>query len=129
MEHHISSGDFPDFKRMQERLTYYDFNKFSTLDAKLIQKLDKMLAEDIARLMTLIPSEEMRARQEGTDRIKGGAFDNVMDKSSPFMFEGGEGVNAGKGETEWVVAKDRHKHDRVFYGLNPIDGKITGPGN
>ena len=30
-----------------------------------------------------------------------------MDAQTPFMFKGGEGVNAGQGEVEWVVAKER----------------------
>jgi hypothetical protein len=30
-----------------------------------------------------------------------------MDSHTPFMFKGGEGVNAGQGEVEWVVAKER----------------------
>ena len=42
--------------------------------------------------------------------------------------QGGEGVNAGVGEVEWVVAKDRYKYDQTFDSLNPIDGKITGAG-
>ena len=87
-----------------------------------------MLAEDIARLMTLIPNEELKARQEGTDRIEGGAFEGVLSKDTPFMYKGGEGVNAGVGENEWVVAKDRYKYDEAFDKLNPIDGKITGAG-
>ena len=44
------------------------------------------------------------------------------------MFQGGEGVNAGVGEVEWVVAKDRYKYDQTFDSLNPIDGKVTGAG-
>ena len=103
----------------------------------------------------MIPQEELSARKEGTDRIEGGAFDGVMDKQTPFMykvcilliagaenlcimiqcvtnisfiFQGGEGVNAGVGETEWVVAKDRYKYDQTFDSLNPIDGKVTGAG-
>lgn len=87
-----------------------------------------MLAEDIAKLMTLIPNEELKAREEGTDRIEGGAFESVLTKETPFMFKGGEGVNAGVGEIEWVVAKDRYKYDEMFDGLSPIDGKITGAG-
>ena len=87
-----------------------------------------MLAEDIAKLMTLIPNEEMKAREDGTDRIEGGAFESVLTKESPFMFGGGEGVNAGVGEIEWVVAKDRYKYDETFDKLNPVDGKITGAG-
>ena len=57
-----------------------------------------MLAEDIAKLMTLIPNEEMKARQDGTDRIEGGAFEAVLTKETPFMYKGGEGINAGVGE-------------------------------
>lgn len=46
-----------------------------------------MLAEDISKLMLMIPQEEMTARKEGTDRIEGGAFDGVMDKATPFMYK------------------------------------------
>lgn len=64
----------------------------------------------------------------GKDRIEGGAFDGVMDKDTPFMYKGGEGINAGMGEVEWVIAKDRYKYDAIFDALNPIDGKVTGAG-
>jgi EH domain-containing protein 1 len=87
-----------------------------------------MLAEDIAKLMTLIPAEEQKARTEGTDRIEGGAFDGVLDKATPFMYKGGEGINAGVGEIEWVVAKERYKYDDAFDKLSPIDGTIAGAG-
>jgi len=125
-EHQISPGDFPDIKRMKEQLVHQDFTKFKQLDMRLLQKVDKMLAEDISKLMLMIPQEELVARKEGTDRIEGGAFDGVMDKATPFMYKGGEGVNAGVGEVEWVVAKDRYKYDQTFDSLNPIDGKVTG---
>ena len=87
-----------------------------------------MLAEDIAKLMTLIPNEELKARQDGTDRIEGGAFDGVLNKDTPFMYKGGEGINAGVGEVEWVVAKERYKYDEMFDALGPVDGKVTGAG-
>ena len=87
-----------------------------------------MLAEDIARLMTLVPLEEKAARTEGKDRIEGGAFNGVLDKQTPFMFQGGEGINAGLGEVEWVIQKDRFKYDKIFDTLGPIDGKISGAG-
>ena len=74
-------------------------------------------------------------REKGTDKIEGGAFSGVsivqfciliilggdyfvvnvnselqvMDAQTPFMFKGGEGVNAGQGEVEWVVAKERRE--------------------
>jgi hypothetical protein len=87
-----------------------------------------MLAEDIAKLMAMIPVEEQQSRTEGKDRIEGGAFDGVMDKATPFMYKGGEGINAGLGEIEWVIEKDRVKYDQMFDELNPIDGKVTGAG-
>jgi EH domain-containing protein 1 len=44
------------------------------------------------------------------------------------MFKGGEGVNAGVGEADWVVNKDRFKYDEIFDKLGPMDGKISGAG-
>ncbi len=58
--------------------------------------------------------------------LPGGAFQGVQDTISPFGYKRGEGVDAGKGEPEWIVGKERHKYDSVFETLNPIDGKITG---
>ena len=49
-----------------------------------------------------------------------------METKTPFMFKGGEGINAGVGEVEWVIAKDRYKYDAMFDTLNPIDGKVSG---
>eukprot|EP00095_Tigriopus_kingsejongensis_P008974 maker-scaffold334_size202906-snap-gene-1.32 protein:Tk08974 transcript:maker-scaffold334_size202906-snap-gene-1.32-mRNA-1 annotation:"hypothetical protein DAPPUDRAFT_304007" len=125
-EHQISPGDFPDLKKMQESLVHHDFTKFKALDKRLLDKVDKMLAEDIAKLMAMIPMEEKAKLSEGKDRIEGGAFDGVMDKVTPFMYKGGEGVDAGRGEVDWVVAKDQSKYDPMFDNLSPIDGKITG---
>ena len=104
-----------------------------------------MLAEDIAKLMAMIPLDEEVRRQNDSDKIKvclwlhgtklklssfhllqGGAFDQVMETKTPFMFKGGEGINAGVGEVEWVIAKDRYKYDAMFDTLNPIDGKVSG---
>jgi len=125
-EHQISPGDFPDIKKMQERLVEFDFTKFHNLDRKLLERVDKMLAEDIAKLMAMVPLEETISKNEGTDRIEGGAFAGVMDSATPFMYKGGEGINAGVGEVEWVIAKDRYKYDEIFDTLNPIDGKVSG---
>ena len=90
-----------------------------------------MLAEDIARLMAVIQQETvLKAATEGPNgsSIKGGAFEGVSDKASPFGFMKGEGIDAGSGEPEWIVGKDRYKWDNVFDSLSPIDGKVTGAG-
>ena len=92
---------------MQEQLANHDFTKFHAMDKKLLDRVDKMLAEDIAKLMAIIPLDEENRRQNDADKIKGGAFDGVMETKTPFMYKGGEGINAGVGEVEWVIAKDR----------------------
>lgn len=57
-EHQISPGDFPDIKKMQENLVHHDFTKFNQLKMKLLEAVDRMLAEDISKLMQVLPLEE-----------------------------------------------------------------------
>ena len=40
---------------LQEQLVHQDFTKFHALKPKLLETVDKMLAEDIARLMNMVP--------------------------------------------------------------------------
>ena len=54
-EHGVPAGDFPDLQEMQEKLINHDFTKFPLLKKNLLDTVDKMLAEDIAKLMALIP--------------------------------------------------------------------------
>ncbi|CAL4081921.1 unnamed protein product [Meganyctiphanes norvegica] len=124
-DHQISPGDFPDIKRMQDQLQHQDFTKFNPIKPRLLETVDKMLAEDIAKLMAMIPHEEAISNKEGAT-VKGGAFDGVMNNASVFGYGKGEGVDAGAGEPEWIVAKDRYKYDQLFDALNPVDGKVTG---
>jgi len=60
--------------------------------------------------------------------ILGGAFEGVEDQISPFGYKRGEGIDAGAGEPEWIVNKERYKYDSIFESLGPQDGKITGAG-
>jgi len=123
-EHSISPGDFPPIDRMQEVLEHQDFSKFNILKPKLLETVDKMLAEDIARLMAQIPLED--GGKSGAD-VEGGAFQSVTDPEvSPFGYGRGEGVDAGRGETEWIVAQERYKFDEAFEQLDPINGKVSG---
>ena len=121
-EHQISPGDFPNLERMKEQLQHQDFTKFHPLKPKLLENVDHMLANDIARLMQMIPMEE-EVRND-TPQVKGGAFEHVDE--SPFGIGKGEGVDKGRGEEQWEPGKDRYKWDEVFQELNPINGKITG---
>jgi len=126
-EYQISLGDFPDIGTMKERLQHHDFTKFRLLDKRLLDKVDKMLAEDISKLMVMIPQEDKMIRTEGTGgQLTGGAFDTKNDDATPFGYGRGEGINAGIDDVEWVIAKDRFKYDEAFDKLGPIDGKVSG---
>ena len=107
---------------VQEQLVHHDFTKFHALKPKLLEAVDRMLTEEIGRLMNMVPSEEQT--MAAAHKIQGGVF--TGNGESPFGFGRGEGVDEGRGEREWVVSKDRFKYDEIFESLNPIDGKITG---
>ena len=48
-------------------------------------QVDKMLAEDISKLMVMIPQEDKMIRTEGTGgQLTGGAFDTKNDDATPF---------------------------------------------
>lgn len=81
-----------------------------------------MLAEDIARLMLIVPHQD-ETNGDLAD-VKGGAFKG--DTESPFGVGKFEGSDEGRGYSEWVVAKCRSKYDEIFASLGPIDGKISG---
>nr|XP_034954370.1 EH domain-containing protein 1 [Zootoca vivipara] len=120
-EHQISPGDFPNLRKMQELLLTQDFSKFQPLKSKLLDAVDDMLANDIARLMVMVRQEES---QMPTQVVKGGAFEGTM--NGPFGHGYGEGAGEGIDDLEWVVSKDKPTYDEIFYTLSPVNGKITG---
>ena len=85
-----------------------------------------MLANDIAKLMAKIPLEDTTSTKQGTTHVKGGVFTGHQDTSTPFGFKQFEGAEAGRGETEWIVSREKHKYDDVFETLRGADGKVAG---
>lgn len=120
-EHHISPGDFPNVIKMQEQLQHYDFSKFPSLKVKLIESVDRMLSTKISSLMNMIREEEIK---RPTQMVMGGAFEDSSD--GPFGHGYGEGISAGADTEDWIVSRDKHRYDEIFYTLMPINGKVTG---
>lgn len=58
--------------------------------------------------------------------MRGGAFETVEDKMTPFGYKCGEGCNAGFGEPEWIVNKERVSYDALFENLQPCEGRLSG---
>jgi len=128
-EHNIPLGDFPKLERMQDLLRNMDFNKFKPLDKKLLDRVDKMLGEDVPKLMSMIPKEEyaylqLQAQTEKNSPQTSTTF--ADQQATPFEVGGVEGINAGIGETDWIVTRTRHEYDQAFNQLSPQGGKISG---
>ncbi len=86
-----------------------------------MEAVEDMLANDIAKLMTLVRQEEAAMPSQA---VQGGAFDGTM--NGPFGHGYGEGASEGIDELEWIVAKDKPTYDEIFYTLSPVNGKVSG---
>ena len=120
----IPAGDFPSVTHMREQLEEYDFTRFPKLNQGLITAMEDMLANDISKLMKLLPKEEAVSKDH---RIKGGAFGYT--DSDPFSQRCDLTKPQGPGgyDDGWVVAQDAAKYDSIFEKLGPnAQGKISG---
>ena len=63
-----------------------------------------MLVNDIAQRMEQIPLEDTQ-NNVPTAVIKGLVFSGAYDMTTPFQFKTFEGAQAGRGETDCIVAK------------------------
>ena len=119
-EHKIPHSDFPDLETMRRNLMHHDFSKFNSYDQKLVDKVNSMLTEEIPRLMSLIPQDDLTKGREGNHRVSSvGVF-------SKQTLPGGVGFNEGVGEPIWIVSKEKAKYDDIFNGLELMGGKVTG---
>lgn len=111
-------------------LPLQDFTKFKPLDKKLLERVDRMLAEDVPKLMSMIPQEERAYLQlQSQTGAQGASQSNTIfadQQATPFELGGVEGINAGLGESDWIVTRARHDYDEVFSQLSPQNGKISG---
>lgn len=100
------------------------------MEKKLLDRVDKMLAEDVPKLMSMIPQEEHAylQLQNQTDKTSVSQASTVFNdqQATPFELGGVEGINAGLGESDWIVTRSRHEYDQVFNQLSPQSGKISG---
>ena len=89
-----------------------------------------MLAEDVPKLMGMIPQEEhayMQSHSNHGSGVTSQASTIFGDQDeTPFAIGGVEGINAGVGEHDWIVTRSRHEYDQVFSQLMPQNGKISG---
>jgi len=118
-EHDIPAADFPDAEAFAEKLKKQDFTKFPAYDKAVSERIDKMLEEDLPKLMKLIPTEESDINKKGQGIIKGGIFNKVQ-------IPAGKGIHAGMGEKVWIVSRNKIRYDEIFSSLEQHNGKVTG---
>lgn len=124
-EHNISPGDFPPVLKFKEQLRKYDFSKFHPLRLKLIESLDRMLANNIPRLMGMIPAEA-DSNYGDQASVKGGAFAFSHSTNNPFASGACQGLALGAETDNWVVEEFKEEYDILFQSLGPKGGKING---
>ncbi len=56
-EYDVSPGDFPDVRAMRDKLANAEWGSFKTVERHQIQKLDKLLSEDMTKLMQANPKQ------------------------------------------------------------------------
>jgi len=54
LEHNLSDGDMPPLVEFQENLKAFNFYSFPTLDKRLIQDLQRVIAKDIPKMLRRI---------------------------------------------------------------------------
>ncbi|KAF0992544.1 hypothetical protein HZS_3954 [Henneguya salminicola] len=128
----IPMGDFPKVDEYREKLKHLDFSKFPLLKPKLLEEVNKMMTEDIPKLMQRIPLEE--SSQPDKSMLKGGIFAKLVPSTTeedsyainPFDQDADAKLMMGGNEQEWVVKRFKSQYDEIFESLNPIDGKLSG---
>jgi len=119
-ENQLPLGDFPDPGMMQEKLATLDFTKFAKVDKKKMEALDETLAQDIPRLLTLVPEETSQLNE--SESLVGRAL------ASPFavMKVGGQ-TETSVYQSQWLVAPNPEEYRAEFVALGPnAAGKLTG---
>ena len=64
-KHGTCSGDLPPIEKLRESLTRADWSKFRPVDKRQLAKVDRMLTEEMSKLIAMLPTE-MAAMPEAT---------------------------------------------------------------
>ena len=105
-KHGMCSGDLPPIDKLRESLSRADWSKFRAVDKKLLIKLDRMLTEEMSKLIAMLPAEVAAAG----DAILNGPIEATTD-STPFT--PGRSLNSDRWRLsdagQWTVAADGQK--------------------
>ena len=113
----IPEGDFPSVRVMRDSLVGYDFSKFPKLNPMLIDMVDNMLEEDIARVSKMLPLEEDMSKDR---QIKGKVFGFSDDDTSSKQ-------DLNENNDTRPVVPNSARYNSIFEKLKPSpSGKLSG---
>lgn len=130
----LSPGDFPDITDFSNKLSESKFADFNTLSEKQIGELDKVLNEDIPRMMEMLPNERdtpesLKAKMVGKDTnlaevaiptttAKFGKSKETYD-ANPF------GYGEEDEDNYWALQESADKLKSTFHELGPDAGYLN----
>jgi len=110
----LAPGDFPNPQKFCSIIKNFKLSQFQRLRNRQIEQLDKMMQEDIPKLL--------RA-QDNFDRNNAGV--TQQNAANPFLATTEQNITAA-GE-KWVVSQqEKQSYDNKFYSLQLHDGKADG---
>jgi len=126
-KHGTCTGDLPSLEKLSESLGRLDWGRLRPVDQRLLGRLDRMLTEDMSKLLGMLPQEA----QDASGVVLNGPIEAVISDTTPFtpvrslQSDRWRLSNAG----QWAVAADTEKISswiETFSNAAPVDGKITG---
>uniref|UniRef100_A0A7S1CI35 Calmodulin n=1 Tax=Bicosoecida sp. CB-2014 TaxID=1486930 RepID=A0A7S1CI35_9STRA len=115
----LAVGDFPNLERMKENLSQADFTKFPKFNDKLIAAMNRVLAEDIPRLMRQLALSDKEKLASGlTETIMPGSSELDPSASDAGGAAGGAGGDSGAAWTG-TPAEAREQLIKFYTRFNP----------
>jgi len=125
-KHGTCTGDLPPLETLRESLARADWSKFRSVDPRQLAKLDRLLTEDMSRLLAILPSQT-----ETASIVLNGPIQATTEDSTPFGPK--RSLHSDRWRfsdaSQWVVSADPAQVARwmpAFQAADPVDGKLTG---
>jgi len=125
-KHGTCTGDLPPIEKLRENLSRADWSKFRQVDKRQLAKLDRLLTEEMARLISMLPAEMSAVGQA----ILNGPIEASKELTP---FNQSQGLNSHRWtlgvSDQWIVSNDSTKMARwtsLFMSGGPVNGKLTG---
>lgn len=125
-KHGTCTGDLPTLETLRESLARADWSKFRSVDHRQLAKLDRLLTEDMSRLLSIVPTET-----ETTSIVLNGPIEATTEDSTPFGPK--RSLHSDRWRlsdaSQWVVSADPAQLASwmaAFQAAGTVDGKLTG---